>query len=164
MCKKLILPISFSLVIGTLLTSAVKADLVAYWRLDEGSGTTANDSTGNGNDGTFNGDPQWVEGYYGSAIEFDGAGDFLDCGSDPSLPDRSPSTDSRSVSELLDLCVDNESVSATLFGFEAAEYRFQYSSGRSVPSPSRSTPFSAASMLSELRYPCFPSLFDSDLL
>ena len=85
MCKKLILIASFSLVIGTVLTSAVRADLVAYWRLDEGSGTTANDSSGNGNDGTFNGDPQWVVGYYGGAIEFGGAGDFLDCGSDPSL-------------------------------------------------------------------------------
>ncbi len=85
MSKELTLPISFGLLIGAVLTGAVKADLVAYWRLDEGSGTTANDSSGNGNDGTFNGDPQWVEGYYGGAIEFDGAGDFLDCGSDPSL-------------------------------------------------------------------------------
>jgi len=85
MCKKLVLLTSFSLVIGAVLTSVVRADLVAYWRLDEGSGTTANDSSGHGNHGTFNGDPQWVEGYYGRAIEFDGAGDFLDCGSDPSL-------------------------------------------------------------------------------
>jgi len=60
-------------------------NLVGLWRFDEGEGTTAYDSSGNGNDGIFNGDPQWVEGYYGSAIEFDGAGDFLDCGSDPSL-------------------------------------------------------------------------------
>ena len=85
MCKKLIFLTSFSLVIGTVLTSAVEADLVAYWRLDEGSGTTANDSTGHGNDGTFHGDPQWVVGYLGGALEFDGTDDWLDCGSDPSL-------------------------------------------------------------------------------
>jgi hypothetical protein len=85
MCKKMILLVSLSLVIGTVLTGAVKADLVAYWRLDEGSGTTAHDSTGNGNDGTFNGDPQWVVGYLGGALEFDGSDDWLDCGNDPSL-------------------------------------------------------------------------------
>ena len=85
MCKKMIFLVSFSLVIGTVLTGAVKADLVAYWRLDEGSGTTAHDSTGNGNDGTFNGDPQWVVGYLGGALEFDGSDDWLDCGNDPSL-------------------------------------------------------------------------------
>jgi len=83
MCRNLILLISFSLVTGTVLTSAVRADLVAYWRLDEGSGTTANDSSGNGNNGTFNGDPQWVVGYLGGALEFDGSDDWLDCGNDP---------------------------------------------------------------------------------
>ncbi|MGB2799999.1 MAG: LamG-like jellyroll fold domain-containing protein, partial [Dehalococcoidia bacterium] len=33
----------------------------------------------------FNGDPQWVAGHLGGALEFDGSGDYLDCGSDPSL-------------------------------------------------------------------------------
>jgi hypothetical protein len=66
-------------------TSTVKAELVGWWRFDEGSGTVANDSSGNGNNGTLNGDPQWVLGYFGNALEFDGVDDWLDCGSDPSL-------------------------------------------------------------------------------
>ncbi|TKJ37726.1 MAG: hypothetical protein CEE38_06540 [Planctomycetes bacterium B3_Pla] len=85
MCRKLTFLIFLGLVLGTVLTSEVKADLVAYWRLDEGSGTTAYDSSGNGNDGTSNGDPQWVVGYFGGALEFDGSDDWLDCGNDPSL-------------------------------------------------------------------------------
>ncbi|PWU22155.1 MAG: hypothetical protein C5B50_00080 [Verrucomicrobia bacterium] len=35
-------------------------NLVAYWRLDEGAGTTANDSSGNGYTGTLTGAPAWT--------------------------------------------------------------------------------------------------------
>ncbi len=90
MCKKLIYLISFVLVLGLVLTSVAKAadpDLVAYWKFDEGSGTTAVDSTGNGNDGIFVGDPKWVPGKLGGALEFDGD-DYLNCGNDPSLEIR----------------------------------------------------------------------------
>jgi hypothetical protein len=61
------------------------ADLVAHWKLDEGSGNTVYDSSSYGNDGTFKGDPQWVVGYYGGALEFDGTDDNIDCGNDDSL-------------------------------------------------------------------------------
>jgi hypothetical protein len=64
---------------------SASADLVGYWKFDDGSGNIARDSSGNGNDGTFNGDPQWVDGYFGGALDFDGSGDWLDCGTDPSL-------------------------------------------------------------------------------
>jgi len=33
-------------------TGTTKAELVGWWRFDEGSGTIANDSSGNGNDAT----------------------------------------------------------------------------------------------------------------
>jgi hypothetical protein len=59
--------------------------LIGWWKLDEGYGTTAVDWSGHGNHGTFVGDPQWVAGYDGDALEFDGDGDFLDCGANPSL-------------------------------------------------------------------------------
>ncbi len=59
--------------------------LIGWWKLDEGYGTTAVDWSGHGNHGTFVGDPQWVAGYDEDALEFDGYGDFLDCGADPSL-------------------------------------------------------------------------------
>ncbi|HCO93507.1 MAG TPA: hypothetical protein DIU00_06085, partial [Phycisphaerales bacterium] len=61
MSKKMIYLVSFVLVTGLVLTSAAKAvdpDLIGYWNFDETSGTTAYDATGNGNDGTLNGDPQ----------------------------------------------------------------------------------------------------------
>lgn len=35
-------------------------NLVAYWPLDEGSGTTVQDATGNGHDGILEGEPQWM--------------------------------------------------------------------------------------------------------
>jgi len=85
MCKRLIYLVSLVLVLSMALTGTTKAELVGWWRFDEGSGTIANDSSGNGNDGTFNGDPQWVVGYFGGALEFDGTDDWLDCGNDPSL-------------------------------------------------------------------------------
>jgi len=53
------------------------ADLVAHWKLDDGSGTTALDSSGNGNDGTLNGNPQWVAGMIGGALHFDGSTDYV---------------------------------------------------------------------------------------
>jgi len=55
------------------------ADIVAHWPFDDGSGTIAKDVTGNGSDGTLEGDPQWVTGKYGTALEFDGD-DYVDCG------------------------------------------------------------------------------------
>ena len=59
-----------------------RADLVGHWRLDETSGTVAVDDSGNGNDGTLNGNPQWVTGMIGGALELDGDGDYVDCGND----------------------------------------------------------------------------------
>lgn len=49
--------------------------LVGYWMLNENSGTTVKDSSGSGNDGTLNGDPEWTDGYFEGALEFDGTDD-----------------------------------------------------------------------------------------
>jgi hypothetical protein len=43
------------------------------------------DGSGNGNDATGNGDPTFIEGMVGTALEFDGDGDFLDCGANSIL-------------------------------------------------------------------------------
>ncbi len=98
MCKKsnircggLIYLLFFVLVLGLVLTRAAKADLVGRWMLDEGSGTTVSDASGNGNDGTFVGAPEWVAGVSGLALEFDGD-DWVDCGNDPSLDITAPIT------------------------------------------------------------------------
>jgi hypothetical protein len=81
MYRKLIYLTSFALVFSVALTDVVKAadpDLVGWWRLDEGSGTIATDFSGQGNDGTLQGDPAWVAGYLGMALEFDGVDDYVD--------------------------------------------------------------------------------------
>jgi len=56
---------------------------VAHWTFDDGAGAVALDSSGNGNDGVLIGDPQWVPGKIGGALELDGDGDFVDCGDSP---------------------------------------------------------------------------------
>ena len=54
--------------------------LVAYWPLDEGDGATTADLSGNGNDGTLD-LPEWDnDGKFGSALNFDGVDDYVDCG------------------------------------------------------------------------------------
>ncbi len=78
MCKKLILLVSFVLVLGLAASMAkadITTDLAGYWPFEEGSGTTAADATGNGNDGTFNGDVEWVAGYKDGAVRFDTGGE-----------------------------------------------------------------------------------------
>jgi len=60
------------------------AGLVGHWPLDEASGTIARDVSGNGNDGVFKGDPEWIVGIKGGALEFDGD-DYIDCGNNTSL-------------------------------------------------------------------------------
>jgi len=50
--------------------SAAQADLVGYWKFDEGSGATASDATDNHYDGTLIGALEWVEGRHGGALSF----------------------------------------------------------------------------------------------
>jgi len=81
MCRKLVYLASLALVLSMVLTSAVRAadpSLVGWWRLDDSSGTTAIDSSGNGNDGALMGDPQWAVGKIGGALQFDGTDDYVE--------------------------------------------------------------------------------------
>lgn len=83
MFQKLIYLLSIVVVLST--AGSVTAELVGWWRLDDGLGTVASDTSGNGNDGMFNGNPHWVAGHFRGALEFDGSGDWLDCGTGQSL-------------------------------------------------------------------------------
>ncbi len=74
MCKKPFCLISF--VLALCLAGICSADLVGWWRLDEGTGTTVLDSSSSGNNGTFTGSPRWVAGKVGGALEMDG-GDYV---------------------------------------------------------------------------------------
>ncbi len=78
MFKKLIYLFSFILLLGSVLTCGAKGDLIGWWKLDEGSGTTAYDSSGNGFDGTLTGDTKWIDGKYGPGVEVDGDGDYVE--------------------------------------------------------------------------------------
>jgi len=52
--------------------------VMAYWLLNEGAGGKVFDLSGNGNHGTFYGDTHFVPGKFGSALDFDGDGDYID--------------------------------------------------------------------------------------
>jgi len=61
--------------------------VVGAWHFDEGSGTVAHDTSGEGNDGTLydgnttnddgNTPPQWIDGKFGKALSFDGMDDYV---------------------------------------------------------------------------------------
>ncbi|MDI6813971.1 MAG: DUF2341 domain-containing protein [Desulfitobacteriaceae bacterium] len=51
--------------------------VVGSWHLDENSGTTAYDTSGNANDGTISG-AIWVDGKFGKALSFDGVDDYVE--------------------------------------------------------------------------------------
>ena len=52
-------------------------NITAMWLFDEGEGTTATDSSGNGNDGTIHG-ATWVDGKFGQALEFNGTDNWVE--------------------------------------------------------------------------------------
>ena len=75
MCKRLTCLTLIVLVLS--LAAGTSAELMVQWNLDEGSGTVASDTSGNGRDGTFTGAPQWVAGHSSAgALHFDGVDDF----------------------------------------------------------------------------------------
>jgi hypothetical protein len=52
--------------------------LVLSFHFNEGSGTVAYDSSGNGNNGNLVNGPTWVDGKFGKALSFDGVDDYVD--------------------------------------------------------------------------------------
>lgn len=54
--------------------------LVGYWKLDEGQGAIVLDSSGLGANGEVIGGANWVDGYMGKALEFDGVDGYVDFG------------------------------------------------------------------------------------
>ncbi|MFH1724439.1 MAG: LamG-like jellyroll fold domain-containing protein [Elusimicrobiota bacterium] len=59
--------------------------MASYWKLDEGSGTTAADSAG-GNPGALLNGAVWTSGRAGDAIEFDGSDDYVRSPDSSALP------------------------------------------------------------------------------
>jgi len=70
------------IVISLMFVSASYPDIdpsavAAVWLFDEGSGKIAADSSGNGHDGMLENDPQWVDGQFSKALEFNGTDDCI---------------------------------------------------------------------------------------
>ena len=59
-------------------SDALLNGLVGWWKFDEGSGTVAYDSSGNGNNGNLTNGPTWTTGKVGGALSFDGENDYVD--------------------------------------------------------------------------------------
>jgi hypothetical protein len=58
-------------------SASFASNLVAYWKFDEGTGTTTADSSGNGNTGILTNGPMWSAGRIGNALYFDGTDDIV---------------------------------------------------------------------------------------
>ncbi len=54
-----------------------RTGLVGWWKFDDGSGSSAVDSTGNGNTGTLTNSPTWTTGMNGGALTFNGTTQYV---------------------------------------------------------------------------------------
>ena len=79
MGSKLFCWTSMIVMLAALWAGTAQGEMVAWWKFDDGSGTTAVDTTENGHNGTLNGDAAWAEGVYGGALQLDGSGDYVMC-------------------------------------------------------------------------------------
>jgi hypothetical protein len=75
----------FVFLVSLMGVSTAVAELVAYYPLNEGAGTTAADASGKNHNGTIQGTPTWVDGPpgYGKALYFNGqnpASGWVNCG------------------------------------------------------------------------------------
>jgi hypothetical protein len=59
--------------------------LIGHWDFDDAGAGTVADRSPAGNDGTVNGDPTWVEGVSGNALQLDGVDDFVEIANAPAF-------------------------------------------------------------------------------
>jgi hypothetical protein len=76
MGKNLVCLATILLVLGP--AASAPASLVAHWKLDEKSGTTAEDSSTKARHATVGGTPNWVAGMVDGALDLDGTTNYLD--------------------------------------------------------------------------------------
>ena len=107
--------------------TAITGDMVAWWKFDETSGTTASDSSGNGKNGTLNGSCTWVAGKINNAVNIPGGTSYV------------------SVPNSINSGVTNFSISAWVYmNSESANMRI-FDFGSSTTSYMEMTPLHAAS-------------------
>lgn len=103
---------------GTLVTTSRAAinakDAAGIWLFDENTGAVANDSSGNGNKGTLNGNAKWVTGKFGSAVSLDGtAASFVQMASSDSLSMNAEMTVAfwiKTTKQMVDMWADRQIV------------------------------------------------------
>jgi len=67
---------------------ALPTDYIAYWKFDEGSGSSVADSSSNNNTCTINGATWTSDCKLGYCLSFDGINDYIDCGNDTINPSK----------------------------------------------------------------------------
>ena len=78
--------VAFMLTVSpSVLAKVDPADLVGMWLFEEGAGDVAKDTSEAGNDGTIVGPKKWRDGKFGRALEFDGAGVYVEVESNDSI-------------------------------------------------------------------------------
>ena len=60
-------------------------NIAGMWLFDDGGGDVAEDSSGNGNDGTLTNGAEWDTGKFGDGVAFDGLSAHINAGNGPSL-------------------------------------------------------------------------------
>ena len=81
MCHKLTYVVGAAVLVSLSMTGVAGAadpSLVGWWKLDDGSGTVAQDSSANENHGTLNGNALWIEGVLGGALQLDGSTAYVE--------------------------------------------------------------------------------------
>lgn len=119
-----------SISLASVLTTPPRYGLAAWYRLDEGTGTTATDSSWNGYTATLTNNPTWTTGMNGQgrAVSFDGSSNYIIKNASP--VSAFPFTISAWIYK-------TDSTSGAIIGFGysgAANYRYYYISAGSVTS------------------------------
>ena len=70
--------------VSQVIWAAQEQGLVAHWDFGEGKGDVLHDRSGNNNHGKIHG-AKWVKYGEGHSLQFDGKGDYVDCGDNPRL-------------------------------------------------------------------------------
>jgi prepilin-type N-terminal cleavage/methylation domain-containing protein len=78
--------IAAALGFATSVHNALGSEAVGLWDFGEGSGSVAVDTSGAGDNGTISGNPAWVNGLKGKALDFDGIDDWINIPRVPAFP------------------------------------------------------------------------------
>lgn len=88
----LCLSLSFVMISNTCSAADYSSNLVGWWKLDDGTGSTTVDSSGQGNNGSLYNAATWTTGISGNAIQFDGLTSYVEAVAPASILFTNPAT------------------------------------------------------------------------